>query len=121
MPIHDGVQDLNVFVRTAGYYTREEEVVLLLTSRTRSPVPTCHNAVATGATLMLCVGGTVPVSSFSFRSVLGLLDKEAGIYAVAFDFPGTDTPGFTSQHFTLRAISLPHHQRARWRRTGSER
>jgi hypothetical protein len=51
---------------------------------------------------MLCVGGTVPVSSFSFRSVLGLLDKEAGIYAVAFDFPGTDTPGLTSQHFMLR-------------------
>lgn len=62
VPIHDGVQDLNVFVRTAGYYTREEEVVLLLTS--------------------------LPVSSFSFRSVLGLFDKETGIYAVAFDFPG---------------------------------
>jgi hypothetical protein len=44
VPIHDGVQDLNVFVRTAGYYTREEEVVLLLTSRTRAPPPSsCAN------------------------------------------------------------------------------
>lgn len=34
VPISTAQRDLNVFVRTAGYYSREEEVILLLTSRT---------------------------------------------------------------------------------------
>ena len=74
--------------------------------------------MATGATLMPYDGGTVPVSSFSFRSVLGLLDKEAGIYAVAFDFPGAYTLDLTlqrSRHFIVSPST------ARGGRTGSER
>lgn len=56
---------------------------------------------------MLCNGGTVPVSSFSFRSVLGLFDKETGIYAVAFDFPGTDRPHVAASHTSRHFIASP--------------
>jgi len=81
VPVNDGVRGYNIFARSEGKSRKENEVVLLLHGGGY------YLGYQRDHCLTLPFSLVVPVSSYVYRKMLPLL-SEAGLFAVAFDFPG---------------------------------